>query len=151
MTTEPGRRIHHALFTPALAAMILAGAPPAAADVPPTCGPATLHDVQIVKTWVPSASTIHVSRWRGKKGKTGSFVYVSPPLRERATYKVTLSLAGRTYMAESPADAFWHYDPHRLAAAADALHVCVDGRKIAITRPDGKTYEPRLIWVEFRP
>ncbi|BCS31714.1 hypothetical protein TBR22_A09170 [Luteitalea sp. TBR-22] len=125
-------------------------APTVAAADPPTCGQGVLQDVQVVRDLVPSASTVHVTRWQGREGRTGTYVYVSPSMRERVTYRVTLALHGRTYVAESPGDAFWHYDPRKLGPGGD-VPACVDGRTLVITRPDGKTYAPRLVYMEFRP
>jgi hypothetical protein len=93
---------------------------------------------------------LHVTRWRNRRGREGDYVYVSPSVRERRRYRVTVEFGHRVYVGESSAETPWSFNPLRLGVGRE-VPTCVQGDRLVITRPDGQLYRPRLVRAEVTP
>ena len=108
-----------------------------------TCGTGKLLDVE---TSTETIGTPQVGRAQERRKPNGDreWITVSPSAtRQKTIYRVTVALGEMIYTAESNGD-LWGYNPAKLVVN-DPIDVCAEGRRLIITRSDGKQYKPAII------
>jgi hypothetical protein len=121
------------------AAGLLAPASAFAAKAQPSCSTGTLLDVQMNTEQVGTTSV------GSTRGARNPMTVWSPTTRKHTSYQVTVALDGMIYTGEANGDLF-NYKPTNMVVH-DPVQACVDGKKLILTRPDGKQYKTSIVRV----
>jgi hypothetical protein len=104
----------------------------------------TLEDVEVVSKFVPQPSIITARNRSKKPGIHDWWAYSTPNARLDKRYLVTVRLNELVVTGESSGNAFWDFNPTTLVIN-NAIHVCVAGGRLRLTRPDGKEYSTKIV------
>lgn len=132
------------LLTGLAAAALLHAQPSYAGETSFTCGTGRLVDVELVTDVVSNGTTSVTTTKRNRRGERREYTHTSPSEHTEKTYFITVELDDMRYVAKSSGNLPWNYNPTRMVIN-DPIGVCIDHKRLVISRPGGKTYKASIV------